>query len=135
MVICGTVERGNLLARQDFRQHPRSANRIALQAGADAAAARPRQFLHRDDPHEIVDLGAAVFLRKSKTEQPDLRRLLVQHARKGPRLVPFMGVRLDLLLDKAADHVAIGDVLGGVEGILGHDLTRKLIWWGALATG
>ena len=82
----GDRERRYLLARQNFRQHPRlefraagardrrRADRIALQAGADAAGPGPRQFLDSDDPHEIVDFGAAIFLRESPGPAARFRR-------------------------------------------------------------
>ena len=104
----------------------RRADRIALETGADAAAACPRQFLDGDDPHEIIDFGAAIFFRKAKAEQSDLCRLLIERAWKTARLVPFMGVGLDFLFDKAADHVAIGDVFGGIEGAVGQRSIRQL---------
>ena len=59
--------------------------------------------------------NAAIFLRKAEAEQADRRGLLVERARKFAGLVPLMGIRLDLLLDKAAHHLAKGFVLGGVE--------------------
>ena len=144
----GDRQRRDLPARQDFRQHPRlefrrtcacdrrRADRIALQAGGDPAGPGPRQFLHRDDPHEIVDLRAAIFLGKAEAQQPDRGRLLVEFARKPAGLVPLMGKGFDLLLDKAAHHVAIGFVFGGIEwarhplrsvdSVAAHDVRKGL---------
>src|SRR5205814_8800876 len=89
--------------------------RIALQAGADAARAGPRQFLHRDDPHEIVDFGTAIFLGKAQAKQSDFGGLLIEHARKPAGLVPFMGIGLDFPFDKPAHYLAIAVVFAGVE--------------------
>ena len=123
----GDGERGNLLARKDFRQHAgfefgaagardrRRTDRMAVEAGADAAGTGPRQLLHRDDPHEAVGLGPAVRLGKSEPEQADLCRLLVERAGKLAGLVPDMRVGLDLAFDKAAHRVAERDVVGGVK--------------------
>jgi len=94
---------------------------MAVEAGADAAGASARQFLHRDDPHEIIARRAAVFLREAEPEQANGGRPAIEVAREGPGLVPFGGVRLDLLLDEAAHHVAKGQMIGVVERAFGHD--------------
>ena len=60
----------------------------------------------------------AIFLGESEPQQADLGRLAIERAGKFAGLVPFMGKGLDLLLDKAAHHVAEGVMLGGIERAL-----------------
>lgn len=90
----GDGQRRNLPAGQNLGQHPRlefrtagardrrRADRIALEAGGNPAGAGPRQLLDRDDPHEIVDFGAAIFFRKAQAQQPDGGGLLIEQARE-----------------------------------------------------
>jgi len=60
-------------------------------------------------------LCAAILFRKAQAQQADFGGLLIEQARKSARLIPFMGVGLDLLLDEAAHYLAISFVFGGIE--------------------
>jgi hypothetical protein len=123
----GDGERRDLFPRQHVRQHPRlhfgtrserdrwRADAVAHQARADPAGAGARQLLARHDLHELVGRHAAIFLGKAEAEQADLGGLDIKRARKLAGLVPLMRVRLDLVADKAAHHLAKGFVLGGIE--------------------
>src|SRR6185437_1167014 len=114
-------------ARQHLRQDPRldlgpcrarnrrRADGVAHQAGTDATRAGACKFLACHDLHELVGRHAAELFRETETEQADRGRLFVKRAWKLAGLVPLMRVRLDLLLDKTAHHLAKGFMLGGVE--------------------
>ena len=126
----GDRERGNLLARQHLRQHPRlhfrprgardrrRADGVAHQARADPAGAGARQLLRGHDLHELVGGDTAEFFREAEPEQPDLGSFPIKLARKLAGLVPFMGVRLDLARHEAAHHIAERLVFGGIERAL-----------------
>jgi hypothetical protein len=77
-----------------------------------------RQFLRGHDLHELVGGNTAIFFGKAEAEQADRGRLRIEIARKFASLIPFMGMRLDFLLDKAAHHRAPGLMLGRVERAL-----------------
>src|SRR5581483_844221 len=123
----GDRERRNLLARQHPRQHPRlnivargarnrrRADGVAHQARRDAAGTGPRQLLACHDLHELVGGAAAKLLGKPEAKQPDPGRFTIERAWKLAGLVPLMGERLDLLLDKAAHDLPERLVLAGIE--------------------
>jgi hypothetical protein len=66
------------------------------------------------------------LLGKTQAQQPDFGGFFVEHARKPAGLIPFVGVGLDLLFDKAAHHLTIGLVFGGVEWAC-HSLRSLLL--------
>jgi len=55
------------------------------------------------------------ILPENPSQQPDVGGLLIELPRKPAFLIPLMGVRLDLLRQKAARHLAKGLVFADVE--------------------
>jgi hypothetical protein len=126
----GDRERGNLLARQHLRQHPRldlgprgarnrrRADGVAHQARTDAAGAGARQLLRRHDLHELVGRHTAIFFREAEPKQADLGSFAIKLTRKLAGLVPFICKWFDLARHEAAHHLAEGLVFGRIERAL-----------------
>jgi hypothetical protein len=123
----GDGERADLLARQDLGQqlalHPfrpqrrdrRRADRVAVQAGIQSAAAVPCHLAGLDDAEERIGRNAAILLGKAELHQPGRGCFPVQFSREFLGLVPLVDERHDLAIDKAAYGLPERLMLGRVE--------------------
>ena len=93
-----------------------AADRVAVQAGVQPAAAMARHLLGLDDAEERIGRHAAILLGKTELQQAGGRGLAVELARELLGLVPLVDMGHDLALDEAADGAPEGLVLLGIEG-------------------
>ena len=133
----GDGKRADLLAGQDLGQdlalHPfraqcrdrRRADRVAVQAGVQPAAAMARHLLGLDDAEERIGRHAAILLGKTELQQAGGRGLAVELARKLLGLIPLVDMGHDLALDEAADGAPEGLVLLGIEGAVRGALRQE----------
>ena len=74
---------------------------MAHEPSGESARAGPRQRLGRDDPVKDVALAAAEGLGEAHADEPHLCGAAVERARERAGLLPRVGVRAELTLDKA----------------------------------
>jgi hypothetical protein len=90
--------------------------RVVEDGDGEAAEGGAAHLLAENDAGQLVELGAAVLGGVADAEEAEAAHAAEDLARHHAGPLPFLAVRLHLRLDKAAELVPQGLVLGGEEG-------------------